>query len=83
MIHAGGGRLNPAQPASLHHFIPRDGVRLGMAAVDVGFEYLLGDSLLARIDQFGVGNHGGNLVEVLLFRRVAQYNSHSARSMTT
>ena len=53
MVHAGGGGLDPLQPALADDAVPIDG-HLGMAAEDVGGEEFLGDPLLAGVDDLGL-----------------------------
>ena len=74
MVHAGGGRLDPPQAALPHHAVPIDR-HLGVAAEDVGPKQLFGDSLLAGVDDFGLGHGRGDLCDVFRFDGVAEDDS--------
>ena len=75
MVHAGGRGLDPLQPALPDHAVPIDR-HLGMAAEDVGPEDFLGDPLLAGIDDFGLGDGGGDLPRCSGFDRIAKDDAH-------
>ena len=67
VVHAGGRRLDPPQPALPHHAVPIDR-HLGVAAEDVGPKQFLGDPLLAGVDDLGLRHGGGDLLDVLRLR---------------
>ncbi len=75
MVHSGGGRLDPPQPAAADHAVPIDR-DLGVPAEDVGVEKLLGDPLLAGIDHLGPRHGGGDLGDVFRFDGVAKDDAH-------
>ena len=68
MVHAGGRRLDPPQAPLPDHAVPIDR-HLGVAAEDVGPKQLLGDPLLAGVDDLGLRHGGGDLRDVLRLRR--------------
>ena len=76
MVHAGGRRLNPPQPAPPYHLGPIDG-HLGVSAENIRSQDFAGDALLPGIDEFGIGRGGGDLRQVTLLDRVAEDNPHS------
>ena len=75
MVHAGGGGLDPLQPALADDAVPIDG-HLGMAAEDVGREEFLGDALLAGVDDFGLRHGGGDLARCLGSTGIAEDDAH-------
>ena len=75
VVQARRGRLNPAQPASPHHFVPRHG-HLGVAAKEVGGRQLFGNPLLPGVDHFGVGISGLDLLDMFGFDRVTENDTH-------
>ncbi len=75
MVHSGRRRLNPLQPAVAHDAVPIDR-HFGVSAEDVGRKKLLGNSLLAGVDDLGLGHGGGDLFDVFWFDRVAKDDSH-------
>ena len=79
MVEAGGGRLNPAEPAQPHDIVPGDG-HLGVAAENVGRRQFLGDAFLAGVDHVGVRGGGGDLIDVPRFDRVTKDDAGPAGS---
>ena len=77
VIQAGGGGLNPAQTTTGDDLVPGHRPLLGVPAKDVGPEDLLGDPLLPCIDNFGVGRGRRDLLQVVRFDGVANYDTHA------
>ena len=78
MVHSRGGGLNPLQPTGGDDFIPRDR-HLRMAAINISRGELLGDALLARVDNLTTGPDGKNLGKMALFDGITEKNSHGNR----
>ncbi len=75
MVQTGSRRLNPPQPPAANHGVPVDG-HLGVSAKNVGPQDFLGNMLLSGIDDVSRAGHGGNLIVMPLFDRVAEDDSH-------
>ena len=82
MVESGGGRLNPLQPSGGDDAVPVDG-NLGMPAEKIGVMNLLGDVLLAGVDDFRVGSDRGDLPQMTVFHRVAKNNPHGQAGKRT
>ena len=64
MVHPGGRRLNPPQPALPHHVVPRHR-HLGVAAKNVGRQQLRRHPLLPGVDDLRLRRDRGDLGDVL------------------
>src|SRR3954462_14316906 len=71
MVEAGGGGLDPLEPAIVADFVPING-DFGVAAEDVGGGELGGDVFLAGIDDFVAGGGGPDLGKVTRLDGVAE-----------
>src|SRR3954471_6253997 len=71
MVEAGGGGLDPLEPAIVADFVPIDG-DFGVAAEDVGGGEFGGDVFLAGIDDLVAGGGGPDLGKVTRLDGVAE-----------